>query len=278
MVYPAMLINIRRAVSISRLAFLPLFRPHLPAPWGTVRPRLPRWALGGGAAGRESGIIRLFPAHPHGPALKATISTRTPGFRTSIGITTTAIIPSRRPPSRNRRAHDGPAFALLASADRPSAAACPRGRSRPARNRTGRHLATWVDVGLPDERAIRRPATGAARVVVLAYGGKAVDTWWRQNQGRGPPMPTSRVLPAHRRPGAALAALAARTMKLQSPFRKEPSGWDESRQNELAPERAARLRCRAGSAAGFAAATPGGWACPGQAAADAEESGSGGPR
>jgi len=37
----------------------------------------------------------------------------------------------------------------------------------------------WIDVGLPDEREVRKACGRAREVHVLAYGGRAVDLWWR---------------------------------------------------------------------------------------------------
>ena len=36
----------------------------------------------------------------------------------------------------------------------------------------------WIDVGLPDERDVRKACGRAREVSVLAYGGRAVDLWW----------------------------------------------------------------------------------------------------
>src|SRR5207248_434332 len=36
----------------------------------------------------------------------------------------------------------------------------------------------WIEVGLPDEREIRKACGRAREVDVLAYGGRAVDLWW----------------------------------------------------------------------------------------------------
>ncbi len=131
------------------------------------------------------------------------------------------------------------AFALLASAD----LAFGRGLSTEdeadlLETAPDGTLATWVDVGLPDERAIRRACHRARRVVVLAYGGKAVDIWWQQNQGAVAPHANLTVLRLTADQGAALAALAARTMKLQCTI-QEGTVWlgDESSHLELAPER-----------------------------------------
>ena len=40
----------------------------------------------------------------------------------------------------------------------------------------------WIDVGLPDERSVRKAAGRAREVKVYAYGGRSVALWWEQNQ------------------------------------------------------------------------------------------------
>jgi uncharacterized protein YaeQ len=40
----------------------------------------------------------------------------------------------------------------------------------------------WIDVGLPDEREIRKAAGRAQDVQVFIYGGRGADMWWNQNQ------------------------------------------------------------------------------------------------
>ena len=39
----------------------------------------------------------------------------------------------------------------------------------------------WIEVGLPDERIIRKACGRANKVVVMIYGGRAADMWWSQN-------------------------------------------------------------------------------------------------
>ena len=41
----------------------------------------------------------------------------------------------------------------------------------------------WIDVGQPDEAALRKACGRARQVVVYAYGGHAVDKWWEQSEG-----------------------------------------------------------------------------------------------
>jgi uncharacterized protein YaeQ len=39
----------------------------------------------------------------------------------------------------------------------------------------------WIDVGLPDEREIRKAAGRSREVVVYTYGGRSAALWWSQN-------------------------------------------------------------------------------------------------
>jgi len=40
----------------------------------------------------------------------------------------------------------------------------------------------WIDVGLPDERAVRKAAGRARAVKVYTYGGRSAALWWAQNE------------------------------------------------------------------------------------------------
>jgi uncharacterized protein YaeQ len=73
----------------------------------------------------------------------------------------------------------------------------------------------WIDVGLPDERAVRRACGRSREVAVVAYGGRAVDLWW-SSAGEG--LRRSRNLEVVAIPPSVtepLAGLAARSMSLQ---------------------------------------------------------------
>jgi len=73
----------------------------------------------------------------------------------------------------------------------------------------------WIDVGLPDERDLRRACGRADEVVVLVYGGRAADIWWQQNEGKLKALDKLAALVLDAADSAALAALAGRTMRLQ---------------------------------------------------------------
>lgn len=73
----------------------------------------------------------------------------------------------------------------------------------------------WIDVGLPDERRLRRAAGRAERLVVIAYGGRGVDVWWDKVREALARLPALTVLAIPCEAGRALAALADRAMRLQ---------------------------------------------------------------
>jgi uncharacterized protein YaeQ len=39
----------------------------------------------------------------------------------------------------------------------------------------------WIEVGLPDERALRKASGRSNQVALLMYGGRSADIWWDQN-------------------------------------------------------------------------------------------------
>ncbi len=39
-------------------------------------------------------------------------------------------------------------------------------------------IVLWIDVGLPDEREIRKACGRSAQVAVVLYGGRVADMWW----------------------------------------------------------------------------------------------------
>lgn len=76
-------------------------------------------------------------------------------------------------------------------------------------------IETWIDVGLPDERLLRKASGRAASVVLYAYGGRAVDLWWERNATVLARLPNLTVRVLDPPTVDALGALAQRTMQLQ---------------------------------------------------------------
>ena len=73
----------------------------------------------------------------------------------------------------------------------------------------------WIDVGLPDEKDIRKACSRAAQVVIYAYGGRSADLWWGQNSDRLERIKNLTVINLPVAATQALTKLAQRTMQLQ---------------------------------------------------------------
>lgn len=78
---------------------------------------------------------------------------------------------------------------------------------------TGR-IRKWIEVGLPDERLLRRAAGRADEIIVLAYGARAVDVWWQKDEAAFAKLPNLVVLALAADDSRALAGLADRSMSL----------------------------------------------------------------
>ena len=72
----------------------------------------------------------------------------------------------------------------------------------------------WIEVGLPDERVIRKASGRAAQVVVISYG-RAAGIWWNENRDKLLRLNNLTVFNLAGETTQALAALANRTMQLQ---------------------------------------------------------------
>ena len=66
----------------------------------------------------------------------------------------------------------------------------------------------WIDVGLPDEKRIRKACGRAAEVYVYSYGARGADLWWTQNAGALERLRNLTVIGLRYESSAALAQLA----------------------------------------------------------------------
>jgi uncharacterized protein YaeQ len=73
----------------------------------------------------------------------------------------------------------------------------------------------WIDVGLPDERDIRRAAGRARSVAVYLYGGRSATLWWKNNEAAMAKLDNVAVVEIPEDASRALEALAQRTMKVE---------------------------------------------------------------
>jgi len=75
-------------------------------------------------------------------------------------------------------------------------------------------IESWIDVGLPDEKDVRKACGRARDVHVYAYGGRAVGLWWEKARARLDALERLTVSEVPIDSSRALAALAARSMRL----------------------------------------------------------------
>ena len=73
----------------------------------------------------------------------------------------------------------------------------------------------WVDVGLPDEKRIRRACGRARQVFVYSYGGRGAELWWDQVNAKLGQVRNLSVISLPAASTQALAKLALRSMQLQ---------------------------------------------------------------
>ena len=72
----------------------------------------------------------------------------------------------------------------------------------------------WLDVGLPEEREVRKACGRAKQVVIIIYG-RGADMWWSQNRDKLQRQTNLTVLSLPAESTQALVALASRTMQVQ---------------------------------------------------------------
>lgn len=72
----------------------------------------------------------------------------------------------------------------------------------------------WIELGLPDERRLRKAAGRSDAVSLYTYGARGVDVWWKQNGGLLAGLANLAVWQVPHEASQALAKLADRTMRL----------------------------------------------------------------
>ena len=77
------------------------------------------------------------------------------------------------------------------------------------------NIETWIDVGLPDEKRIRKACGRAETVVVYSYGGRASKLWWEGIGNKLDRLDRLTVVDLPQTGTHALAAMAERNMDLQ---------------------------------------------------------------
>lgn len=92
----------------------------------------------------------------------------------------------------------------------------------------------WIDLGLPDEKRLKKACSLAAEVVLFTYNSRAAGMWWEQNQARLAHYSNLTIWYLDNEQMAQLVSLAQRSMSLQATF-QEGVIWlsDESSSLEI---------------------------------------------
>jgi uncharacterized protein YaeQ len=101
----------------------------------------------------------------------------------------------------------------------------------------------WIDVGLPDEKRIRRACGRSARVVVYSYG-RGVELWWKQAGEKLARSENLSVIELPQEATRAIAKLADRNMKLNCTI-QDGQVWLADQDETVQVEAETRLRGRA---------------------------------
>ena len=72
----------------------------------------------------------------------------------------------------------------------------------------------WIDVGLPDEKLVRRACGRSNQVLIYTYGGRGADMWWAQCRAKLERINNLSVCNLAVETTRALARLAQRNMQL----------------------------------------------------------------
>ncbi len=73
----------------------------------------------------------------------------------------------------------------------------------------------WIDVGIPDEKLIRKACGRASQVLVYCYGGRVADMWFAQNSAQFERQKNLTIINLPPESTRELARLAQRKMDLQ---------------------------------------------------------------
>ena len=76
-------------------------------------------------------------------------------------------------------------------------------------------IQVWIDVGLPDEKLIRKACGRARQVVVYTYGGRGAEMWWNQNSNKLERLNNLTVINLPESTSQSLAKMVQRSMQLQ---------------------------------------------------------------
>ncbi len=93
-------------------------------------------------------------------------------------------------------------------------------------------LKLWIELGLPDERRLKKACNQSPNVVLYVYGERAAHVWWQSMEQKLRPYRNLAIRFLDDRQLQALAAMAQRTMTLQATL-QDGSVWLSDDKNNL---------------------------------------------
>jgi len=90
----------------------------------------------------------------------------------------------------------------------------------------------WIELGLPDERRIKKACPQPAEVALFTYNSRAAEIWWQQNKNKCSQFNNLSVWYLDDEQLAKLSAFAGRTMILQATI-QDGAIWLSDAENNL---------------------------------------------
>ncbi|HEX4499976.1 MAG TPA: YaeQ family protein [Scandinavium sp.] len=90
----------------------------------------------------------------------------------------------------------------------------------------------WIELGLPDERRIKKACSRSKQVALFTYNSRAAEIWWQQNQAALKGFSNLSIWYFDDAKLAQLTTFAARNMTLQATL-QEGTVWLSDAQNNL---------------------------------------------
>ncbi|SLM64120.1 MULTISPECIES: YaeQ family protein [Dickeya] len=90
----------------------------------------------------------------------------------------------------------------------------------------------WIELGLPDEKRLKKACSLSSQVVLYAYGERAAKVWWQNMADKAAQLGNLTVYFIDDNQLAQLAALAQRSMSLQATL-QEGTIWLSDSENNL---------------------------------------------
>lgn len=90
----------------------------------------------------------------------------------------------------------------------------------------------WIELGLPEERRIKKACTQSKEVALFTYNSRAAQIWWQQNQNKLSGFSNLSIWYLDDEQLAQLSAFASRTMVLQATI-QDGAIWLSDAENNL---------------------------------------------